>query len=479
MASVPQLTNLVSTAPTALTDKLSQKLFERDRLIQDIANRIRQSLDLETILQVAVDEVRQFLQTDRVIILRFHPDGSGTIDVESVGAEWMSIRSTVVEVPCIGAQYLEAFRAGSVTAKADIYHADLTPCHLEFLVNFQVRANLVVPILQGDRLWGLLIAHHCSKPRHWQLQEEVNLLKQLTLQIGIAVQQAELYDQLKTELQEHQSAEKTIREQAAMLDLYDAAIAIHVNQKKQLETQQQSNQRLEKLGTLAGAIAHDLNNVLTPMLAVTQLLSLKFPNADPGQQQLFQVLEDTTRRGANLVQQVLSYARGIEDDHTVFALEPLLNEIQQVAELTFPSPIYANLDLSSNLWPVKGNATQLHQVLMNLAVNARDAMPQGGILSLTAQNLERTGTPGRPDRFVQIIIADTGMGIALGIRDRIFEPFFTTKPLGEGTGLGLSTVMAIVKAHQGWVEVNSEVGKGTQVTVSIPAFPSTDAAPEN
>lgn len=247
-----------------------------------------------------------------------------------------------------------------------------------------------------------------------------------------------------------------------------------ITEKKQLEAQFFRSQRIESIGTLASGIAHDLNNALTPILMSVQVLAQKFQ--DEQSQRLIKILETNTKRSANLVKQVLSFARGAEQgNRTNLQLESLILEIEQMAKQTFPRAIEIRTDLPAiELWAISADVTQLHQVLMNLCVNARDAMPNGGILEISARNVwideshARMNLDAKVGGYVAIAVSDTGMGIPHKVVDRIFEPFFTTKGLGKGTGLGLSTVIAIVKSHAGFVEVFSEIGKGTQFKVYLP-----------
>jgi CheY-like chemotaxis protein len=230
---------------------------------------------------------------------------------------------------------------------------------------------------------------------------------------------------------------------------------------------------MESLGTLASGIAHDLNNALTPILMTVQLLGTKLP--DEQSQQWLSILKTNVKRAADLVKQVLSFSRGLEGKRTTLEVKPLISEIEQIVKQTFSRAIAIRTDIpTQNLWTISGDATQLHQVLMNLCVNARDAMPEGGILQISASNLwidenyARMNIEAKVGPYVAITVSDTGVGINSEILDRIFEPFFTTKELGKGTGLGLSTVMAIIKSHGGFVDVYSEVGKGTQFKVYLP-----------
>jgi len=246
-----------------------------------------------------------------------------------------------------------------------------------------------------------------------------------------------------------------------------------ITQKKQLEAQFLRAQRLESIGTLASGIAHDLNNVLAPILMTAQLLETQLHDARS--KRLLPILVTNAKRGASLVKQVLSFTRGVEGDRTILQLKHLILEIRQVIKETFPKSIEVDCETSRNLWTVSGDATQLHQVLMNLCVNARDAMPNGGILTISAENFivdehyAKMHLDAKIGSYIVVIVGDTGIGITHEVLDRIFEPFFTTKELGKGTGLGLSTVLGIVKSHAGFINVYSEVGKGSKFQVYLPA----------
>jgi two-component system, cell cycle sensor histidine kinase and response regulator CckA len=245
-----------------------------------------------------------------------------------------------------------------------------------------------------------------------------------------------------------------------------------ITEKKKLESHFLRSQRLESIGTLAGGIAHDLNNVLTPILVSLKLLR-EFKGQAPAE--VLETLEASAHRGAAIVQQVLSFARGVEGEKSVLQLKHPLNEVLKIAKDVFPRTIEIRSHLAPDLWPVHGDPTQLHQVIMNLAVNARDAMPNGGRLQLEAKNTEidenyaRMQPDAKPGPYVVVTVADSGTGIAPGLIGKIFEPFFSTKELGKGTGLGLSTVAGIIRSHGGFVSVYSEVGKGSSFKVYLPA----------
>jgi CheY-like chemotaxis protein len=201
-------------------------------------------------------------------------------------------------------------------------------------------------------------------------------------------------------------------------------------------------------------------------------MKLKF--RDPSSQNLLEIISTSANRGADMVRQVLSFARGVEGRRIDVRISDLLQEIGKIANDTFLKSIMVNLTIPTDLWAVTGDPTQLHQVLLNLCVNARDSMPVGGTLSLAAENvnfdvhdagLHPGSTPGR---YVIVEVRDTGTGIAPDVLEKIFDPFFTTKEIGKGTGLGLSTTQAIVKNHGGFIEVSSEIGIGTAFRIYLP-----------
>ncbi len=248
-----------------------------------------------------------------------------------------------------------------------------------------------------------------------------------------------------------------------------------ITEKKQLEAQLFRAQRLESIGTLASGIAHDLNNILTPILAGAQLLPLKFPDVDERTRHILEILEINAKRGADLVKQVLSFARGVEGKRITLQLRHIIVELAKVLKETFPKSIEISTDVPQDLWMVSGDSTQLHQVLMNLCVNAHDAMPNGGTLTISAENLlidenyARMNLEAKVGSYIVVTVSDTGIGIPREILDRIFEPFFTTKEVGKGTGLGLSTVLGIIKSHKGFINVDSEPGTDTSFKVYLPA----------
>ncbi len=244
----------------------------------------------------------------------------------------------------------------------------------------------------------------------------------------------------------------------------------NITDQKQLEAQFLRTQRMNTIGTLAGGMAHDLNNALAPILMGTQLLRRKA--TDDETRDLLGLIESSTHRGADMVRQVLLFARGRGGESERIGLGALVKELEKIVRETFPKSIVIDSFLPGDLWLVSGNSTQLHQVLLNLSVNARDAMLTGGKLTFVADNVELTKAEaaaipgGKPGEFVSLIVSDTGTGMPAEVRAKMFEPFFTTK--GEGTGIGLSTVLRIIKGHGGFLRVESEAGQGTAFEVFLP-----------
>ena len=275
------------------------------------------------------------------------------------------------------------------------------------------------------------------------------------------------------------------------------AIVQDITERKQAQDQILRTQRLDNLGMLAAGIAHDFNNALAPIIMAGPLLrdnlrsdakprrsgdaagsdlqALRNHEVNPGAQRLLNIVEQCAERGAGLVRQLLSFARGASGEHQLIEPRKVLKEVGDLAEVTFPKAIHVSVDLTDALWPIQANSTQIHQVILNLCVNARDAMPKGGELILTAANRTLDAAAAaeiadaRPGNFLAIEVSDNGEGIPPDVLKRIWDPFFTTKGEGKGTGLGLSTVRGIVQQHDGFVTVRTRAGHGTRFTVFLPA----------
>ena len=256
-----------------------------------------------------------------------------------------------------------------------------------------------------------------------------------------------------------------------------------ITERRQLEQQYLRAQRMESIGTLAGGIAHDLNNVLAPILLSIGLLSQDEHDAD--RLAILATIEASAKRGAAMVGRVLSFARGAEGLREEVQVPLLIRDLATIVRDTFPKNITFEDHIGPELWSLQADATQLHQVLLNLCVNARDAMPAGGQITLIAKNIvidkawAARYVDARSGPYVTIAVEDTGSGISKEIIDKIFDPFFTTKEIGKGTGLGLATSMAIITGHGGFMHVHSDPGTRTRFDVYLPAqtTPATTAAP--
>jgi PAS domain S-box-containing protein len=262
---------------------------------------------------------------------------------------------------------------------------------------------------------------------------------------------------------------------AAFKDNPDEGVAfvLDLTERKKLEQQFLRAQRMESIGTLAGGVAHDLNNILAPIMMSIHLL--KGFADDPEAKDILETIEASAKRGADIVKQVLSFARGLEGERVEVQPRDLLKDLETIIKDTFPRDIRLQFSIPNNSWMILGDPTQMHQILLNLCINARDAMPGGGSLSISVENCTldehyaAMNTQAKAGRHVLISVTDSGTGMPPELLDKIFEPFFTTKERGQGTGLGLSTVFAIVKSHGGFINVYSEIGKGTNFKIYLPA----------
>ncbi len=260
-------------------------------------------------------------------------------------------------------------------------------------------------------------------------------------------------------------------------------ISRDITERRRLDEQLRRTQRLEAIGALASGVAHDMNNILAPILMAAGILKDKLPAA--GDRRIVDLVENGAKRGASIIRQLLMFSSGVEGARVPVQLRHLLHEMEHLMQETFPRSIRIEGHFPADLWTVLADATQMHQVIMNLCVNARDAMPQGGRLAVEAENIRLTEArppshpEAKPGSYVMLTVADTGTGISAENIPRIFDPYFTTKGSGKGTGLGLSTVAGIVKSHGGFISVSSEPGRGTAFKVLLPATSDTEAAGRN
>jgi two-component system, cell cycle sensor histidine kinase and response regulator CckA len=341
--------------------------------------------------------------------------------------------------------------------------------------------NVVYWNKSAERIYGWPAQEVIGKKAYMLLFKESNLsqfhhAKQITIENGEWIGQLQQITRNGDEI--IVESRWTLVKDDESKPKYILAINTDITDKVRVEKQFLRAQRMESIGTLAGGIAHDLNNVLSPILMATQVLRLKVDKAD---QQWLDMMQANAQRGANMIKQVLSFARGVEGERIPVHPKHLIKDIVKILKDTLPKSIDIRFNVPNDLWMISADATQIHQVLMNLCVNARDAMPNGGIITIKAENsildehYARMHLEAKPGKYMTITVADTGTGLSPDINTRIFEPFFTTKEMGKGTGLGLSTALTIVKSHNGFINVYSELGKGTQFVVYLPAIDSIGA----
>lgn len=471
-----------------------QQLAKQKELLNQVSNQIRRSLKPEVIQQTTVHEIRQLLNADRVLIYRFKDDWRGQVTVESVVPPWCSTLGDLGADSCFIEAYAERYRQGRVRVINDIQTENIDPCHQNFLRQLQVQANLIVPILVQDDLWGLLIAHQCAQPRQWQ-DGEIELLQALAGQFGVAIQQGELH--ARTERSAAIAQEQAQQLEAALKNL------------KQAQSQLIQTEKMSSLGRMVAGIAHEINNPVTFIYGnmahlkqyysdLTELLTLyqqhcptpsaaivekiKAIELDYLLEDLDQVLRSVevgSMRIHDIVMSLRSFSRLDEAekkaidiheglDSTLLILQPSFKAMSNYSEIQLIKG-YGCLPL------VECYPSQLNQVFMNLIDNAIDALNQ----QIDAG--ERTQTDAPPyikistradDSQVIISIADNGPGISEADQYRLFDPFFTTKPAGKGTGLGLSISHQIVtERHGGTLTVLSNSG-GTEFRVTIPLHQS-------
>ncbi|HBB33017.1 MAG TPA: PAS domain-containing protein [Cyanobacteria bacterium UBA8803] len=473
----------------------------RERLLRGMNQRIRQSLHLNEVLNTTVAEVRQFLNCDRSLIYRFHPDWTGTIAVESVGEGWTPTLGLEIQDNCFQTTKAPLYQQGRIRAITDIYNAGLTPCHIELLERFSVRANLIVPILQDDNLWGLLIVHQCSSTREWQ-EEEIDCLRQLSVQLSVAIQQAALFEQLAAELRERKVAEAALRQSEANLREQATQLKKTLSELKQAQTHLIQSEKMSSLGQLVAGVAHELNNPVTfisgnlthanqyarDLLELVECYSKYYPQPLPEIADLreeidleflmadFPKLLDSMDMGVNriraLVNSLKNFSRLDEAERKCVDIHEGIENTLLILQHRFKGKNYSIQVIKEygNLPLVECYPGQLNQVFMHIITNAIDALLEG-----TGNQAElpsptiwiRTAVSNHNSAILRI--ADNGPGISPELQERIFDPFFTTKTVGEGTGLGLSiSYQIVVEQHGGQLLCCSLPGRGTEFVIDIP-----------
>ncbi|MEG4456247.1 GAF domain-containing protein [Microcoleus sp. N9_A1] len=485
-----------------------QQQVKRERLVNSIQERIRSSLNLEEVLTMAVEEVRQFLSTDRTVIYRFNPDWSGFIAVESVSVSTMPILGIDINDPCFREHYVSVYQEGHLRAIDNIYTAGLSDCHVNLLSQFEIKANLVVPLLQGEKLWGLLIAHHCRSQRHWT-SSEIESLQQISVQLAIAIKQSTLFEQAKTEIADRKLAETALQKAVVAADTANRA-------------------KSEFLSSMS----HELRTPLNAILGFSQVM-VRDSSLNNQHQQHLEIINRAGEHLLALINDILEMSK-IEAgrsqlNESSFNLMRLLKTLEEMFRLKAKSKkLQLNLEVGDGVPHfVTGDEGKLRQILINLVGNAIKFTEMGSVTlrvknqvqeSLGAKTAELSDTqtkladagsehseslavstaaiqikPGWCTGFnqsesladgdcvdanhlhpellrLQFEIEDTGLGIAAEEMNKLFEPFEQTKTgqkSQQGTGLGLPISRKFVQMMGGDITVSSTPELGSKFAFDI------------
>ncbi|MBD2359064.1 GAF domain-containing protein [Tolypothrix sp. FACHB-123] len=493
-----QMYQQVQVLNSNLEQRVQEKTAELEKslmitkVIKQITEQIRSTLDLDLTLQTIVQEVRPLLNSDRVLIFQILPESESQVIVEESNGNYPSVLGIKAPENCFPDEYTRLYLQGRVRAIHNVSTAILSGCHREFLQSMQVQANLIIPIKMGMQLWGLLIAHQCDAPRDWQ-DTEIELMLQLADQAAIAIQQAQLYEQ-------SQAAEIQAKAKAQQLEqtLYEL---------QQTQTQLIQNEKMSSLGQLVAGIAHEINN---PVNFIYGNLSY----AQDYTQQLIELLRLYQSHYTQRDREIHALEKAIDIDFLAQDLPKIISSMQigadRICSIVLSLRNFSRLDeaeykpvdlhegidntllilqhrLKSTVdFPgiqvvkdygelpfVKCYAGQMNQVFMNILSNAIDALQIPTDRHQSFQPSICISTRVSADNsFVLVRIADNGPGMTEEVKQRIFDPFFTTKPVGKGTGLGLAiSYQIIVEKHGGIIECVSEVGKGTEFWLELALNP--------
>jgi len=458
-------------------EELIRQQVDQEKLLAAITQRIRLTLNLPEILQTTVQQVHQVLQSDRVLVYRVFPDGTGAAISESVLPQWQTILDIAFPEEVFPQVNYDRYVNGRIFALTDreAEPMEILPCLAEFLAEIQVKAKLVVPIIQNDTLWGLLIAHQCDRPRNWQTWE-INLLHQIANQLAIAIQQADLFEKLQQELRDRQKTQQHLTE---------------INQRLA-----ESNEELARATRLKDEflanMSHELRTPLNAILGMTEGMQEQvFGKISDAQTKALQTIERSGSHLLELINDILDVAKiesgQIELEYSTISVDALCqSSLTFIKQQALKKSIQLETKITSNLPEINVDERRIRQVLINLLNNAVKFTPDGGQvtldvscqpLSVSAQ--EALGSPlvnNQPElslsRCIHITISDTGIGIAPENISKLFQPFIQIDSAlnrqYQGTGLGLALVKRIVEMHGGKVMLSSELGVGSCFTVILP-----------
>ena len=478
-------------------EKLIQQQAEGERLLREITQRIRQSLDLVTIFNTATEEIRQFLNADRVGVLRFDPKSNNTqgeFVSESLIAGVTSIVAISIDEHCFGEKHTIYYQKGRIQSLDDIYQSNIKGCYRELLESFQIRANLVVPLLNGEDLWGLLCIHQCYEPRPWQ-QSEIEFVQQIANQLAIAIQQANLFEQIQKELTERQQAESRLTESNQQLAISNQELARTTRLKDEflanmLISNQQlaiSNEELARATRLKDEflanMSHELRTPLNAILGMSEALQEQvFGTINQEQKESIETIASSGKHLLELINDILDVAKiesgQVEIDCSQTSIDELCqSSLPFVKQQALRKRIHLELKIAPNLPELFIDERRIRQALINLLSNAIKFTPERGRVSL-AVSLQQNPAKITNEIMNEIMseirfaVTDTGIGISPENLQKLFQPFVqidgALNRQNSGTGLGLALVKSIVEMHKGTVSVTSEVGVGSCFTIALP-----------
>lgn len=444
-----------------------QQQAEEEKLLAIVTQRIRSTLHLSEILITTVEEMHRVLNCDRVLVYRVYPNGTGAVIAESVSPQCQQILNIVFPEEVFPQVNYDRYVQGRVFALTDrqAEPLEVLPCLAQFLEEINVRAKLVVPIVQNNMLWGLLIAHQCDRPREWQ-DREINLLQKVSNQLAIAIQQASLFEQLQQELGDRQQAQTQLTERNEQLAISNEELARATRLKDEF---------------LAN-MSHELRTPLNAILGMTEGLEEGvFGNVTEAQIKALKTIERSGSHLLELINDILDVAKiesgQIELEYSTVTVESLCqSSLAFIKQQALKKRIQLHTKFPKHLPELNVDERRIRQVLINLLNNAVKFTPEEGSINLEATVLPLANTENIDNSEIQgylrIAITDTGIGISAENIGKLFQPFIQIDSAlnrqYQGTGLGLALVKRIVEMHNGKVSLTSELGVGSCFMIDLP-----------